>query len=251
MGKKAMTPTPLEQLDFEAMREATETQARLQMDPLGAVPRGGTLTQQELAAFIAAGLAFGNVQAIHQSVHKAMAIHLYGEEQVFHGHRWVRGGDLAAIVTRVRALQDEYGSLGASFLVGYERGDMRGSLTRFSALLDAGLPKRRGVQYLCTSPAGGSACKRLNLFLRWVVRTEGVDLGLWTDVSPADLIVPLDVHVLRFAQHHGLTGRRAASWLAAEEVTAWFRQRWPTDPLRYDFAISHSGMMRGVQGGAP
>jgi uncharacterized protein (TIGR02757 family) len=244
-----MTQTPLEQLDFEAMRQAVETQARVQADPLGAVPRGEKQTQQELAAFIAAGLAFGNVQAIHQSVHKAMAIHVYGEEEIFRGHRWVRGDDLAVIVARVRALQEEYGSLGAAFLVGYEPGDMRGSLTRFSALLDTGLPKRRGVQYLCTSPVGGSACKRLNLFLRWVVRTEGVDLGLWTDVSPADLIMPLDVHVLRFAQHHGLTGRRASSWLAAEEVTAWFRRRWPMDPLRYDFTISHSGMMHGVQGG--
>ncbi|MFT5434447.1 MAG: hypothetical protein ACI9OJ_005160, partial [Myxococcota bacterium] len=113
----------------------------------------------------------------------------------------------------------------------------------FSGRLRDGLPTTRGVVTLTTSPAQGSACKRMNLFLRWVVRSEGMDLGLWPGVSPADLMMPLDVHVLKFAKRYGLSQRATQDWKLAEEITAWFRKLCPSDPLRYDFTVSHYGMM--------
>ena len=233
--------TRLEEL--EALRAQIEQVERLTVDPLGFVDREMSEHRQELAAFVAAGLAFGNVKAIGQSVARVLA-HLDDLDGLgFAGHRWVRGADLQAVLGRIMALQAQHGSLGRLFEAGYEPGDIRGAMVRFSEALRAGLPETRGVVTLTTSPTGGSACKRMNLFLRWMVRTDGVDLGLWRGVRPADLMMPLDVHVVAYARRFGLTKRKAQDWKMAEEITAFFRRLCPEDPLRYDFAISHYGMM--------
>jgi len=104
--------------------------------------------------------------------------------------------------------------------------------------------KAQGVWYLLPSPASGSACKRLNLFLRWMVRRgDHLDLGLWPEVSPRQLVIPLDVHVARIARRLGLTARRTDDWNTAEEITDRLRIYDPEDPVKYDFALSHIGMM--------
>ena len=231
--------------ELESLRARLEGAERLAIDPLGFVDRTLAPLRQEVVAFLAAGLAFGNVTAIGRSVRRVVA-HLDDLETIGTvAHRWVRGADLQAVVGRLLDLQQEYGSLGALFEVGYVPGDMRRSMTNFSDRLRDGLPATRGVVTLTTRAADGSACKRLNLFMRWVVRSEGVDLGLWRGVSPADLMMPLDVHVIRYARRFGLTRRTTADWKMVEEVTAHFRGLCPEDPLRYDFAISHYGMAEG------
>jgi uncharacterized protein (TIGR02757 family) len=92
------------------------------------------------------------------------------------------------------------------------------------------------------SPRNGSACKRWNLYLRWMVRADTVDRGLWTCLRPADLVIPLDVHVLRISQFLGLTSRKDASWRTAAEITKGLAELDPNDPVRFDFAISHLGI---------
>ena len=227
------------------MLVATEVASRLSVDPLGQVPRDASILTQEIASFMCAGLAFGNLKAIGNSVSKVVR-NLDKPEQLKQvTHRWVRGGDIAAVVAQIQHLQAQYGSLGSAFEQGYERGDMRGSLIRFSALLREGLVETRGSYYLTSTPATGSACKRLNLFMRWMVRADAVDLGLWTQIDRRDLMMPLDVHVLKFVNKEGLTTRKSVDWKMAEEVTSWFRRLCPDDPLRYDFAISHYGMVYG------
>ena len=149
----------------------------------------------------------------------------------------------------------EHGSLRELFLRGYEPRDpnVGGSLTRFvDALLayDARpIATRRseragsGVRYLLPRPADGSACKRLNMFLRWVVRPDdGLDLGIWPEVSPALLVIPLDTHSARVARALNLTRRVTTDWRAAEEVTQSLRRYDPEDPVRYDFALCHVSM---------
>lgn len=110
--------------------------------------------------------------------------------------------------------------------------------------------KRRQVQgvrvknYLLPDPAQGSACKRLHLYLRWMVRNDAVDPGCWRHVAPNVLVVPLDTHMHRIARALGLTRRKQADARAAAEITAAFRTIAPTDPVRYDFALTRLGIRR-------
>ena len=92
------------------------------------------------------------------------------------------------------------------------------------------------------SPAKGSACKRLNMYLRWMVRTEGVDLGIWTTLKPADLYCPLDVHVIRVAKKLSLLKRKQSDWKACNELTENLRILDPKDPVKYDFALFGLGV---------
>jgi uncharacterized protein (TIGR02757 family) len=227
-------------------------------DPVEFVHRYESPRDREIAALVASSLAFGNVKQIRGSV--AFALEILGPapadrvagstvsalESDFRGfrHRWITGADVAALLGGVRRAIGEYGSLGALF--GSMRGpndtDVAPAAGRFvRALREAGGGYR---QCLLPSPDAGSACKRLNLFLRWMVRSDAVDPGCWHGVSPAMLLVPLDTHMHRFALRHGLTGRRAADLRAAREVTAAFREIAPEDPVKYDFALTRLGMLR-------
>ncbi len=105
-----------------------------------------------------------------------------------------------------------------------------------------------GLTQLLPGPAKGSACKRMNLFLRWMVRTKDIDLGIWNEIPPSKLIIPLDTHIARISRCLGLTNRTATDWKTAEEITGALRQLDPEDPLKYDFALCHhgiSGLCRG------
>ena len=96
-----------------------------------------------------------------------------------------------------------------------------------------------------SSPERNSGCKRLNMFLRWMVRHDnsGVDFGLWKNIAPADLIMPIDLHVARVAKRFGLMERKLPDWQAAEELTAYFRTIDPEDPVRFDFALFGLGVL--------
>lgn len=96
-----------------------------------------------------------------------------------------------------------------------------------------------------SSPLQKSTCKRLNMFLRWMVRNDkaGVDLGIWKKISPSQLICPIDVHVARVARRLGLLARKQTDWLAAVELTENLRKLDPTDPVKYDFALFGLGAL--------
>ncbi len=108
----------------------------------------------------------------------------------------------------------------------------------------ADLPAPGGVlaRNLLPAPRDGSACKRLMLFLRWMVRRDRVDIGSWTSVSPAELVMPLDTHIHRIARALGLTSRATADLAAALEVTAALRAFDPDDPVRFDFSLARLGI---------
>jgi uncharacterized protein (TIGR02757 family) len=145
------------------------------------------------------------------------------------------------------------GSIEVFFLRGYDPAadDVEQALDRFSAgalALDlkaayGRVPKRPGVCYFFPRPAAGSGCKRLNLFLRWMVRRDALDLGVWTRVSPAKLIVPLDTHVIRVGRCLGLTRYTSPGWRMARDITASLRRLDPDDPVKYDYSLCHLGMM--------
>ena len=111
----------------------------------------------------------------------------------------------------------------------------------FFSLDDA--PKRTSKHI--ASPQKESTCKRLNMFLRWMVRNDkkGVDFGLWKKISPSQLICPVDVHVARVARHFKLLQRKAVDWQAALELTNNLRKLDASDPVKYDFALFGLGVM--------
>jgi uncharacterized protein (TIGR02757 family) len=219
---------------------------------------------REAAAAIAASLAFGSVEAIRSSTRAllealgpspsaALERMAGGGRPRLRGtiHRWIRGEEMTLFLRMIGRARRESGGLEAFFLAGDDGGrDLRGALASFVARLRElvrprnGLPEGHGMRTLLTSPASGSACKRWNLMLRWLVRgDDGLDLGLWSRLDPARLTIPLDVHVGRIGRRLGLTRRRTPSWAAAAEITDGLRKVDPRDPTRFDWAISRLGIL--------
>lgn len=163
-------------------------------------------------------------------------------------HRFHKTPDLVALLERIALAIRLHGSLGALFEQGYDAADpdIGPSLSSFvDALLTmpGATPATAGLRYLLSSPEDGSACKRMNLFLRWMVRRTPPDLGLWSFADPAKLIMPLDTHVHRIATFLGLNGRKTASWKTAKELTVRLQAFDAADPVRYDFAICRLGIL--------
>ena len=222
---------------------------------------------REIAGFCAAGLAFGRVASILNSIatlfriigpHPAEYVRRFDpsnppSELSAMVHRWTRGVDLVALLWILRQMLESHGSIEAFFAEGLsnQHSDIGPALDSFSTralALDitrayGRAPKRAGVCYFFPRPSAGSACKRLNLFLRWMVRSDAVDLGVWTGVPKAKLIVPLDTHVIRLGHCLRLTNYTSAGWRMAADITSSLRALDPEDPVRFDFSICHVGMM--------
>lgn len=236
-------------------------------DPVHIVRRYRDPEDREIVGFCAAGLAFGRVASVLNSIEallEVMGPHPAAFVRDFDPdrgrvrlaplvHRWIRGNDLAALILILQRMLREFGSIERFFLKGDDPAspDVGPALDAFSTRALATdvrpaygrVPKRPGVCYFFPRPSAGSACKRLNLFLRWMVRKDVVDLGVWTTVSAARLIVPLDTHVIRLGQCLRLTRYQSPGWKMAAEITASLRAIDPSDPVRYDFSLCHVGMM--------
>jgi uncharacterized protein (TIGR02757 family) len=167
-------------------------------------------------------------------------------------YRFNRPRDLAAFCLACQRLLSRYGSLRAFFLSEYavDDPDVGPALERFvrgflSQDLSPVFPKgrlSRGFRHLFPLPSRGGPCKRLHLFLRWMVRREPPDFGLWPEVSPAKLLMPVDTHVENMSRAIGLTRRKARTWRMAEEITRQLRLLDPADPVKYDFSLCHKRM---------
>ena len=240
-------------------------------DPIQIVRRYGRDDDREIVGFIAAALAFGRVTSVIQSIERVLAV--IGPEPAayvrrfdprrdapsFAGivHRWTRETDIVALLWLLRQMLDRSGSVEGFFLAGDEgtSDDVGEALDSFSTRAMAldlkaaygRVPARPGVCYFFPRPSAGSGCKRLNLFLRWMVRRDALDLGVWRRVSPARLIVPLDTHVIRVGRCLRLTAYTSPGWRMARDITAALRRLDPHDPVRYDFSICHLGMMNACE----
>jgi uncharacterized protein (TIGR02757 family) len=236
-------------------------------DPIDRVRPFTSRADQEIAGFCAGALAFGRVASVLNSIdalfavmgpHPAEFVRRFEPEAAPAGmraivHRWIRGDDLVALLWILRQMLEQSGSIESFFLEGYraEHDDIGPALDSFSTRALAfdirraygRVPRRPGVCYFFPRPSAGSACKRLNLFLRWMTRSDEIDLGAWTRVPASKLIVPLDTHVIRLGRCLRLTRYVSPGWKMAADITASLRRLDPLDPVRFDFSLCHVGMM--------
>jgi uncharacterized protein (TIGR02757 family) len=167
-------------------------------------------------------------------------------------YRFNRPRDLVAFCLAARDLLARHGTLEKVFTAGDAGpdGPIGPALERFArAFLEADVrdvfPRgriSRGYRHLFPLPSAGGPCKRLHLFLRWMVRRQAPDFGLWTSIPPARLLMPVDTHVENMSRAIGLTRRRSRTWKMAEEITARLALVDPADPVKYDFALCHKRM---------
>ena len=235
-------------------------------DPIHIVRRYPDLADREIVALCTAALAFGRVRSVLSSVEALVALMgpspsrfiaafdpVAGRRRLQGlGHRWVRDLDIVALLWLIHQMLDRRGSIERFFAdgAGVDEGRVDDALESFCARvlrLDmraayGRVPRSPGVRYFFPRPSGGSACKRLNLFLRWMVRRDAIDPGGWSCLAPAALVVPLDTHVIRVGRCLRLTQYRSPGWRMAAEITASLRALDPEDPVKYDFALCHLGI---------
>jgi uncharacterized protein (TIGR02757 family) len=225
---------------------------------------------REIVGLLASSLAFGTVGQIKKSIGVVLAalgprpaeavkhldpVALAAKLAAFR-HRWSDGRDLACLLFFARQMIASRGSIEGFFAEGVDRdaADISGALQSFAErtlALDHGglyrgrrLPADAGVRYFFPSPADGSACKRLNLFLRWMVRRDAVDLGVWTVIEPRSLVIPLDAHIFAISRRVRLTRYKSAGWAMAADITKRLRRLDPEDPVKYDFALHRMGLFK-------
>ena len=222
-------------------------------DPLEFLYRFENPTDREIIGLIASCLAYGKVAQILRSISSVLekvgssptrflltsrSASLFSAFHEFK-HRFTRGEDLARLLWRAKMVIEEYGSLQKCFVAHFrpEHDTVIPALEGFARVFSPA-----GSPFLVPAPSKGSACKRLNLFLRWMVRQDEVDPGGWDQVPPSKLVVPLDTHMHRIGLLFRFTRRTQADLRTALEITDAFRKVAPHDPVRYDFVLTRSGI---------
>ena len=239
-------------------------------DPIGLLSRYRAPADLEVAGWIASAFAYGRVETIRANVTRlfealgdspARALEevtdwrsfarerLAGFRHRFHGAR-----DAAALLFAIAALRERAGSVRAAFEaeLGPEDVDVGPLLSRVAAratgldwrpvLGRRSLPDRSPVRFFFPDPSSGSACKRWNLYLRWMVRRDRLDFGLWAGIPTDRLVIPMDTHVHLVSRRLGLTRRKTADWAAAREVTRRLARFDSADPVRFDYALCRIGI---------
>jgi uncharacterized protein (TIGR02757 family) len=225
-------------------------------DPLEFVHQYHDPLDREVVGMVASSLAYGRVHQILRSVSEVLCRmeespsrfildSSFGRVQTVvrdFRHRFTGGDQLAALLYGIKRAIKRYGSLQSCFTANRKHNDdtILPALMAFVHELNAEASGE--MKMLLPSPRKGSACKRLNLFLRWMVRSDDVDPGGWSGVGPHRLIVPLDTHMHRISLDAGLTHRKQADMRTALEITQAFRAIAPEDPVRYDFALTRLGI---------
>jgi uncharacterized protein (TIGR02757 family) len=250
-------------------------------DPILFPHRYTSFHDREAAAFIAATFAYGNVRSLCRFIDRLLdlmrpsphAFLLQGEEALEElasyrpYYRLHKTSEIVSLLSMLSEVYRKHGSLYELFLQIYQpERQERGAGKKLARRVRTGRPRSKDcsamsvvlcsfvnklhtlapmdMKFLVPSPADGSPCKRLNLFLRWMVRRKDVDFGIWSDISPAHLIMPLDTHIGRVAYRFGWIDTPSLSWRKAETITGILREFDVEDPLRYDFALCHESIQK-------
>lgn len=225
-------------------------------DPLEFLYSYQDIRDREVAGLVASSLAYGRVAQILKST--AVILGAMGPsphdylmntgpdrlKQEFRSfkHRFTPGDEVACLLAAARDIIDRWGSLNDAFLEGYHEHDssILDAMLAFSARINR--IARNSCCSLMPSHEGGSAFKRLNLYLRWMIRQDEVDPGGWRGIPASKLLIPLDIHMQRISGMLGLTSRKQADLKTVLEVTGSLKKIDKNDPVRYDFALTRIGI---------
>lgn len=228
-------------------------------DPVSIVHRYTDPVDREAAGFIVSSLSYGGAAQIIRSARAALApagdspasfirsLTRASARNIWHGfkHRWTDCEDIVRLAMSLQKILNEYGSVGSLIesLDDPSEQTVEGVMIRLVSWMrdnqDDTFQKS-----LVPSPADGSACKRLAMYFRWMVRgPDDIDFGIWNFISPSRLVIPVDSHIARIARRLNLTKRSSSDWKMALEITAALRTLDPADPVRYDFALVRPGIL--------
>ena len=260
---------------LESLLEQRDPVQSLQNDPLSFVHRYEKERDQEIAAVFAAQLAYGRVSSFFPIIEQILdeADHFGGprawidrfsnlhSERIKHiYYRLNKSPDFALLAVGLQGVCTEYSSLFSCFQQGNsdEQNNINAALDTFVVNISRHAQNRapsigwkqstlpRSFRHMLSRPSSGSACKRWNLFLRWMVRSEFPDLGIWK-IPAQKLIIPLDTHVHQISLMLGLCSQKSANNKTAQAITESLRALDEKDPIRYDFAIAHLGISGSCQ----
>ncbi len=230
-------------------------------DPLQFVHHYKTKADMEITGFLAACFAYGAVEQIEKfltallgKMGKSPANFIKNfsakDKKLFKPlkYRFNTGNDIISLLEILKKVLIRYGRLENLFLKGYSDSDKNiiPAATTFIQALNGKTSK--GLKFLLSEPSGGGTCKRLFLFLRWMVRKDEVDTGLWKAIDKTKLIVPVDVHIGRLSKTLGLLNKQTVNLKTAVEITEGFKEICPKDPVKYDFALCRIGILENRSG---
>ena len=251
-------------LEKEALKELLDSlydqyarESFIEQDPISIPHMFSTRGDREVSGFLSSTIAWGNRKAIVKNARRMMeAMDWHPYEFTVHSsdvelrclesyvHRTFNGRDLISFVLAMRNIIVKYGGIGDYFESLWEKsGDIRIVLSAFRSEFFCIDHECRCEKHL-SSIDKGAACKRLNMYLRWMVRDDGrgVDFGLWKKIPSSALYLPLDVHSGNMGRALGLLSRKQNDWKAVEEITMSLREFDPEDPVKYDFALFGAGI---------
>ncbi|MFZ5948110.1 MAG: TIGR02757 family protein [Stygiobacter sp.] len=211
----------------------------------------------EISALISSLFAFGSIKQIMnvlQKIHLIIGsspfdfvINYSSSKNYFEDiqHRFYKSIDIENLFSVLNLIYSEHNSLEFFFT---NKNSMKESISIFSNqmfnIFTQNYKISVGIKFMFPDPEKGSACKRMNLFLRWMVRKDGIDFGLWKNISTSQLIIPVDTHIAKIARQLKLTNKKNVSWKMAEEITNNLKKYDSIDPVKFDFALCHIGMRK-------
>ncbi len=249
--------SPLMRMRLEALYRCYNHREFVHPDPLELLYAYKDPRDREIAGMVASTLAFGRVSQILNSAGAVLSqlgkprqalerATRSGLEKAFAGfrHRFVAGRELVDLLYAVKSVMERWGTLEAAFLDGFQESDetVLAAAERFVSALRASCGC--DVNYLLPQPERGSACKRLHLFLRWMIRRDEVDPGGWESIPASKLVCPVDTHMHRIGRALGFTRRARPDGRCALEITGALRAADPADPVRFDFGLTRLGIRR-------
>lgn len=248
----------LKQAKLDEIVESFDYSHHRENDPVKFVWQYDSCPDREVAGVVASSLAYGRIDVFEEAIEEALSqigsspanAILNNFKQVESGlesfsYRMTKGEDLIDLLSGLSFLLERYGTLEGA----YQSFDEDSHIEKASCMVQEIRKGRkrdevnRGLKYLMSDPKDGSACKRLNLFFRWMVRgPDSVDLGIWDEPDPSELIIPLDTHVHKISRKLDLTDRKSKSIKTAKDITDTLKNFDAQDPLQYDFALCHIGV---------